>query len=275
MDAPYVANARLGTVLFSSEKSPLWYKVQYTVPDGTRTGWIASSTVSELSGADRRAVYQQIVEKNSDIGGDFMSSSSLAYFLKRVSGEMPADQGAELELKRAMAMRSALSKISRSDRNVSPYADFLRDHDSELVYNPASGEYLVSSTLFWNLAERMRRSSKGDEVAWTAARNPLSSDCSAALNCYLFNLRMTDGEYLSWYPSGMRSSDAVRNLSAMLEPMAGDLKDQALFKGPAEADAKAELASIVTELRTIVARSSSSEKDRVLGLLSKIGEAYK
>lgn len=272
LDAPYVANARLGTVLFASERNPLWYKVQYMAGGRMQTGWIASSTVQELTGADRSVTYQQIADRNYKPDSDFVSSAALVDFLSKVSSEIPADRAAELELKRALAMRTALSRIGRNDRNVSPYVDFLRDHDSEIVYNATSGEYLVSSTLFWNIADKYKGTAQGDEAAWNAARNPLSSDCNSALNCYLFNLRMTDGEYLSQYSSGARSNEAVRNLAVMLEPMVADMKEQRLFKAPQDADGKAELASLVTEIRTIVLRTNAPDKAAVLASLEKINE---
>lgn len=265
----------MGTVLSSSEKNPLWYKVQYTAGGRTQTGWIASTTVSEFSGADRAVVYQQIADRNVREDADFVSSAALVDFLGRAVNEVPQDQALDMQFKRAVALRSALSRIGPNDRNASPFADFLRDHESEIAYNAASGEYLVSSALLWNLADKFKDTPKGDETAWYAARNPLPSDCGGMLNCYVFNLRMTDGEYLGQYPNGARANEASRNLSMMLDSMVTDLKDQKLFKGPADADSKAELESLLTELRTIVSRTASPDRDNILRHLGKIGEAYK
>lgn len=275
LDAPYVANARLGTILSSSEKNPLWYKVQYTAGGSTQNGWIASTAVSEFTVADRAVVYQQIADRNSREDADFVSSAALVDFLGRAVGEVPREQALDMQFKRAVALRSALSRIGRDDRNVSPYADFLRDHESEIAYNAASGEYLVSSALLWNLADGYKQTPKGDEAAWYAARNPLPSDCGGMLNCYVFNLRMTDGEYLSQYPTGARANDASRNVSMMLGSMVADLRDQKLFKAPQDAESKAELQSLVAELRTIVLRTSAPERSSVLGSLDRIGELAK
>ena len=276
MEAPYVANARLGTTLFASERNSQWYRVQYSVNGKANTGWVEAARVSEVAGADRTAVYRQIVERNSGSDMDFTGAVAMYDFLTRVSAEMqPSDAAADLELKRIVALRSAVSGIDRQNRNVSPYADFMREHEADILFNDATGEFVVSSNLFWNLATKYRDYGAGDEIAWNAARNPLPGSCGQALSCYIFNLRMSDGEYLALYPNGRRADDAMKNLSMMLQPMIADLGEKRLFRITSDQESKDELNSLVAELKTIVNRSGAAEKATVLGQLGQISAAYR
>ena len=275
IEAPYVANAKLGTVLFASEGNPQWYRVQYSVNGKSSSGWIEATRVSEVSG-DRTSVYRRIADRNSGADMDFTGAVAMYDFLSRVNGEMqPSDEAAELDLKRVLALRQAVSGINRQNRNVSPYADFLREHESDILFNDVTGEFVVSSNLFWNLAEKYKAYPAGDDIAWNAARNPLPGDCGEALSCYIFNLRMSDGEYLAFFPNGRRSNDAVRNLSMMLQPMVSDLSEKRLFKVASDQESKDELTSLLAELKTIVNRSGAAEKSMVLGQLSQIASAYR
>lgn len=276
VEAPFVANARLGTVLFASEKNAQWYRVQYSVNGRSNTGWIEASKVAEMSGADRAAVYRRIVDRNPVSEADFTGAVAMYDFLSRVGGEMqPSTEAAELELKRVQALRRAVAGIGRQNRNVSPYADFLREHESDVLFNEATGDFLVSSNLFWNLAEKYRDYGAGDEMAWQAARNPLPGDCGQALSCYLFNLRMSDGEYLAFFPEGRRANEAMRNLSMTLQPMVSDLAEKRLFKVLDDRESRDEFNSLLAELKTIVGRSSAADKAPVIEQLGRIAAAYR
>jgi hypothetical protein len=275
-DAPYVANAKLGTVLFGAERDPQWHRVQYSVNGKTNTGWIQNTSVTELNGTNRAAVYRQIVGRNPEASLDFTGAVAMYDFLTRVGSEVPSpEDAAELELGRVVALRRAVSAIRREDRNFSPYVDFLRTHDGDVLFNDATGSFVVSSNLFWNVAEKFKGYPAGDDIAWTAARNPLPGSCGQSLSCALFNLRMTDGEYLAMHPNGRRAAEAAKNLSMMLQPIVADLGEKSLFKVATDQESKDELNSLVAELKTIVNRTSAGEKAAVVEQLGKISAAYK
>jgi len=273
--APFIANAKLGTTLQAVEKSSQWYRVEYVVGGRTATGWIAANTVSEMNGGDRTDIYRQITDRNYRADMEFNTSVELYDFLGRVSADMPkSEKAADVELKRIFALRTAASKINRQNRNSAPFSEFIRQRDGEIVFNEASGEYLVSSNLFWNLADKYRNTPSGDIIGWYGARNPLPSECGRLVNCHVFLARMTDGEYLSIFPNGRSSNDAMRNISFLLEPLVTDSEKRSIFMNPTDADGKTELKSLIMELRTIVSRSGNPEKQNVLKKLDRIEEAY-
>jgi len=273
--APFVANAKLGTSLTAVEKSAQWYKVEYMAGGRTATGWIAANTVAEVNGSDRTDVYRLITDRNYRADMDFNTSVELYDFLGRASTEMPvSEKAADIELKRIFALRAAASRINRQNRMSAPFSDFINQRNGEVLFNEATGEYLVSSNLFWNLADKYRNLPSGDIIGWYGARNPIPGECGRLVNCHIFLARMTDGEYLSIFPNGRSSNDAIRNISFMLEPLVTDLQNRNIFMSPADADGKVELESLIKELRTIVSRSGNPEKQNVLTKLDRIEKGY-
>lgn len=273
--APFVANAKLGTSLMAVERTPQWFKVEYVTGGRTTTGWIAANTVAEVNGSDRTNVYRLITDRNYRADMDFNTSVELYDFLGRASSEMPiSENAADVELKRIFALRAAASRINRQNRNAAPFSEFVNQRNGEIVFNEATGEYLVSSNLFWNLADKYRSLPSGDIIGWYGARNPIPGECGRLVNCHVFLTRMTDGEYLSIFPNGRSSNDAMRNISFMLEPLVTDLQTRTIFMSPTDAAGKSELESLIKELRTIVSRSSNPEKQNILSKLEKIEKGY-
>jgi hypothetical protein len=273
--APFVANAKLGTSLTAVEKSAQWYRVEYMAGGRMATGWIAANTVAEVNGSDRTDVYRLITDRNYRADMDFNTSVDLYDFLGKASVEMPvSEKAADIELKRIFALRAAASRINRQNRVSAPFSDFVNQRNGEILFNEVTGEYLVSSNLFWNLADKYRNLPSGDIIGWYGARNPIPGECGRLVNCHIFLARMTDGEYLSIFPNGRSANDAMRNISFMLEPLVTDLQSRNIFMSPTDADDKVELGSLIKELRTIVSRSGIPERQNVLAKLDRIEKGY-
>ncbi len=198
-----VSNVKLGTVLKVTEKNPAWYKVQYSDGGKNSTGWISANAVNDLNASGKTELYRQIVERNYKPQMDFQSASEFYEFLSSVNGELEvSDKSAEIELKRLLALRSALKTIPAERRETAPYRDFLKSREKEIVYNEPGGEWLVVSNEFWNLHSKYRQTSFSDTIAWEAANNTLPGECEGYVNCYLFDMRMRFGEYLNLHPNG-------------------------------------------------------------------------
>jgi hypothetical protein len=267
---------RLGTVLKVTEKNPAWYKVQYVSGGKSSVGWISANAVNDMNAANKEQIYRQIVERNYRAGMDFEPASELYEFLKNVNGELAvSDSSADLELKRLLALRSALKTISPENRNASPYREFLAAQDKEIVYNEPGGQWLVASNQFWNLHGKYQKSTVSDTIAWEAANNPLPGECEGYVNCYLFDMRMRFGEYLSRHPNGRHAGDALKSLTDYLEPMASDAKQKTIYNGPTDVTDRAEFNSLLAELRTIISRLSYVEKEKTLAQLRQIAEGYR
>jgi hypothetical protein len=275
-DAATVSSVKLGTVLKVTEKNPAWYKVQYSDGGKTSTGWISANAVNDLNAAGKNELYRQIVERNYKPQMDFASASEFYEFVEGVDGELDtSDKSAEIELKRLLALRSALKTIPADKRETAPYKDFLKTRQKEIVYNEPAGEWLVVSNEFWDLHNKYKKTGASDTIAWEAANNPLPGECEGYVNCYLFDMRMRFGEYLNLHPSGSRAPEALKNMTDYLSPIVADTQAKAVYNGPTDVTDRAEFNNLIAELRTIIARLQFVEKEKTLQQLRQIAEAYR
>jgi hypothetical protein len=157
----------------------------------------------------------------------------------------------------------------------SPYKTFLRAHDKEVVYSEPSGEWYVRSDLFWELHNKFTELPIAEEIAWEAAKNPIPGECEGYINCYLYLLRATDGEYLNFYPSGKYSKKALSNITNLLEPMIADLNAKTVYTPPSDISDRAEFNRFLTELRTIISKMPDVDKAKTLRQINQLGEGYK
>jgi len=275
-DAARVSNVRLGTVLKVTEKNPAWYKVQYSDGGKPATGWISANAVNDLNAAGKTEIYRQIVERNYKSQMDFQSAAEFYEFVGSVEKDLDAStNSAEIELKRLLALRSALKTIPVDRRETAPYKDFLKAQEKEIVFNEPRGEYLVVSNEFWDLHNKYKKFTVSDTIAWEAANNPLPGECEGYVNCYLFDMRMRFGEYLNLHPNGSRAGEALKNMTDYLSPIVADAQAKAVYNGPSDVTDRAEFNNLIAELRTIVARLPFVEKEKTLQQLRQIAEAYR
>jgi Bacterial SH3 domain len=274
--AATLTSARLGSVLKVTEKNPAWYKVQFLSGGKTSTGWVSANEVNDLNSSGKETIYRQIVERNYKPDMDFASASELYEFISGVDGEFSlSDASADIELKRLLALRAALRKISVDKKNSTPYSEFLKAHEKEVAYNEPAGEYVVPSQLFWDLQKKYQKAEIGDAIAWEGAQNPIPGECEGYVNCHLFYIRMTRGEYLRLYPAGKHAPEALKTLTSMLDPIVADLPHKSVYTGPSDVTDRADFNNLIAELRTIVSRLPSTEKEKPLQQLKQIAEAFR
>ncbi len=275
-NATTVSSVKLGTVLRVTEKNPAWYRVQYSQNGTTSTGWISANAVNDLNASGKTELYRQIVERNYKPQMDFESAAEFYEFLSNVGGELEiSDKSAEIELKRLLALRSALRTIPADKRETAPYSVFLKTREREIVYNEPAGEWLVVSNEFWSLHTKYRKSAVADTIAWEAANNPLPGECQGYVNCYLFDMRMRFAEYLNLHPNGTRAGEALKNMTVYFSPIVADAQQKTVYTGPTDVTDRAEFNNLIAELRTIVARLQFVEKEKTLQQLRTIAEAYR
>ena len=274
--APVLSNVKLGTVLRVAEKKSDWYKVQYLTGGQTATGWISAASVNSLNASGRTEIYRQIAERNYKPQMDFESAAEFYEFTSKAGGDSDgSEKSAEIELKRLLALRSALKTIPADRREIAPYKDFLKAQEKEIVFNEPAGEWLVVSNEFWNLHSKYKKLTVSDTIAWEAANNPLPGECEGYVNCYLFDMRMRFGEYLNLHPNGSRAAEALKNMTDYLSPIVSDASQKTVYNGPTDVTDRAEFNSLLAELRTIIARLPFVEKEKTLQQLRTIGEAYR
>jgi uncharacterized protein YgiM (DUF1202 family) len=264
---------KIGAVYTVLDQNTQWYKVQGT----DKAGWVSNTVSQRFSSSKRGETYQAIAAKYfKQQSMDFTTASQLYDFLTTAEKQVTnRRQLADLSFKRLLALQAALKKTPSGSAAREPYKSFLKGKDNEVVYSEPSAEYYVIPKLFWELHEKYKDMPIGEEIAWTAALNPHAGECEGYINCYLYLLRETHGEYLNFYPAGKYSRKALADISGYLEPIAADSREKSVYTGPTDISDRADFNKLLTELRTIISKVPYAEKAKPLGQIKQIGEAYR
>ncbi len=274
--AETLQTAKLGTIFPLLEQNAGWYKVALDKDDTEKTGWISKTVAQSFSSAKRAAIYRKIADKYLKNPTDFASTVQVYTFLGTAADDLktPA-QAAELEFKRLIALQSALKLIPVDKKEQNPYAEFLKTNEKETVYSEPSAQLLVVSRQFWELQDKYKTLPIGEEIAWRGAQNPLPGECEGYINCYLYLIRSTDAEYLNFYPNGRYSRQALKNITNLLEPIAADTKENAVYVAASDISDRADFNRFLTEIRAIVSKTTYIEKAKTLTLVKQIGDAQR
>ena len=278
LTASEVSRAKLGSVYKVVEKNTGWYKVQISNRGTTSAGWIPVTAATNLETGGNDEIYRQILTRNyKSEKMNFAEAVEVYEFLTRVQPEIKNETAAaDFGLKRLMALRAALDAIPFGQKDQKIYQDFLKAQDQNIVYSEPAGEYYVRAPIFWDLHSKYTNLPvAGEKIAWEATKNPLPGECEGYVNCYLFLLRMTDAEYLNFYPSGGHATEALTNIIKLLDPIAADVNSKTIYNGPSDVSDRAEFNSLITELRVIISRLPNTEKEKALQQLKKIAEGFK
>ena len=275
LNSPQLTVVKLGRTLPVYEKTATWYQVEYA---SGKIGWISKTLIKDFDSADRDAIYREIADKyvkNKSL--DLATASEVLEFLREAQALVKKDAlKAELGLKRLRVLGSTLKTIPFGKSEENPYKNFIKANEKEIVYSDPSGEWLVRSDLFWELHGRYVASAAiAEDIAWAAAQNPIPGECEGYVNCNLYQIRATDGEYLNFYPNGKYSKNALKNITDLLAVMVADVNDKQVFTPPSDISDRAEFNRFLTELRTIISKMPDVEKAKTLKQISQLGEGYK
>lgn len=269
LQAATLRNADIGTIFTVLENAAGWTRIKLP---GRESGWISRTIIEDFKGADREKIYRRIADKYLPRNLDFASAAQLFAFLTRAEKEV---NSADLSFKRLLALRLALGAIPFENIGDNPFKGFTENHKKEIVYSEPSGRWYVRSELFWELHGENKQLEMGEEIAWQAAKNPLPGECEGYVNCYLYLLRVTDGEYLNFYPGGKHSRQALKNITDLLEPLAADAPVKQIYNAATDISDRADFNRLLTELRSIISNLSYVEKQKALRQIDQIAEGYR
>lgn len=263
--------AEIGTVfnVISEEKD--WSKIEVSKD---KEGWISKTITENFTAATRIKTYNSIADKYlSKKDSDFKTLSEVFYFLKKAGDETG---NAELEFKRFQMLGNILKIVSSAKTNENPYKNFTDKNQDEVVYSEPSAEWYVNPTRLWELhAKHKNVKPLGEQIAWQAAQTMIAGECEGYINCYIYKMRITDGEYLNFYPNGKYSREALRNITNFLEPINQDSEQKAVYTGPTDISDRADFNKNLAELRTIISKTPYIEKQKTIAQINRIAEAFK
>lgn len=266
--------ADIGTVFNVIDEKNNWSNIELS---DDKDGWISNSITTKYDDSKRGKIYQDIAEKYLKRDKlDLKSAGELLKFLPKAADEARTYEiGGDLRLKRLFVLRAALDSIPFDKADKSPYKEFLKENEDEVVYSEPAGKWYVRSNAFWELHSRYAPHKVGDEIAWQASLNPIPGECEGYINCHIYLLRATAGEYLNFYPNGKHSKEALNNLTNFLEPLTADASVKQVYYAANDTSDRAEFNKLLTELRAVVAKLAHVEKAKTLAQIQTIAEGYR
>jgi SH3-like domain-containing protein len=262
--------ADIGTTFTVLEETGEWSKVKLA---DDKEGWISKTITENFSSANKTKIYNSIADKylaNKKL--DFITAANVFYFLKKAGGETDS---AEMEFKSYKMLEKVLQIIPAEKMNENPYKYFTEKYAGEIVYSEPAGQWYVNAKRLWELHAKNKNKPVGEDIAWQAAQTSLPGECEGYINCYVYTLRVTEGEYLNFYPAGKHSREALLNITNFLEPINQDAGQKTVYDGPYDISDRAELNKPLAELRTIVSKTPYVEKQKTINQINRIAEAFK
>ena len=269
-----MTSVKLGKLLPVAEKNAAWYRVEYAAG---KSGWISKTLVKDYEAERRDDIYREIADKYfKNQTPDFATAAEVCEFLATAHLLVRKDSlKADLNFRRLRLLSAALKAIPFGKGDNAPYKAFLKTNEKDVIYSDPSGEWYVRSDVYWELHNRFTALPVAEDIAWEAAQNPMPGECEGYVNCYLYHLRATDGEYLNFYPNGKYSKKALTNITNLLEPMIADLREKSVYTPPTDISDRAEFNRFLTELRTIISKMPDVDKAKTLQQINQLGEGYK
>lgn len=272
-----VQTLHIGTVLTLMEKNDNWYKVLFAGDQNAVSGWVLNTAVMDFSQSRRDEIYQSIVDRNfKNDAMDFTTAAELYDFLTVAQREITEEKLlADLSFKRLLTLQTALKTVPRDKSQENLYQNFFKNNEQEIVYSEPAAEWLVRLEKFWQLHNKYKHLPISEEIAWQAANSPIAGECVGYINCYLYKIRTTFGEYLNFYPSGNHSKEALKTVSDFLQPIAADVSDRKIYYAASDTSDRAEFNRLLTELRTIISKVPQLEKAKTIQQINQIAEGYR
>ena len=143
------------------------------------------------------------------------------------------------------------------------------------VISEPAGQWYVRSEKFWELHDRYKKHKVGEKIAWQAAGNPTPGECEGYINCHLYRLRVTHGEYLNFYPGGKHSEEALLDVYNMFQPIIADLPGKKIYYTASDISDRAEFNKMLADLRKIISKSPHLFKTKILRQIQQIAEGHR
>lgn len=247
-----------------------WYQV--IAPDG-KQGWVFGAFAAPFDTSTRADVYRKIASERLKVeSATFAEWSDFEKFLSKAITEIKQIAVlAELEFARLVATKRALESIPFDKQQEPVYQNWIKAREKSVVYSEPAGQWFVRADLFWDLQKKYSALAIAEQIAWTAANNPLPGECEGYIPCHLYAFNQTEGRYLKLYPRGPHVNEAVDNLAEQLEQFVNDIKTAT----PPDATDRGEAQTVLRELRTAVTKTAAQKKAVVLRQLDALEKYYR
>ena len=277
VSAEEIVRLKLGTVVNAvarsanqdsvAGKTDYWYRV--SLPNGD-TGWLFGGLLLDYTTGQRQQLVSQIIEARLKAENTDFADRQEIYNLAASSLTEVKDVStrAEFELLKTLALANSALAVPSEQTNKSPYREWLKAHNVEVVQNEFAGGYQLRSDVLWDLEKKYHNLPIADRIAWEASQAFPPSDCEGDEVCHAF---IEEGEirYLSLHPTGAHVTEALKNIADVLtDEVIKFANDKGGDKYAVEQ--RTELKKLLASLRLALAKTTAPEKNDVLIKLNQI-----
>ncbi|HMS08010.1 MAG TPA: hypothetical protein PKE66_00895 [Pyrinomonadaceae bacterium] len=182
---------------------------------------------------------------------------------------------AKAELKKLLDLRARLEQIPFNGEEREPHKSFIKRNDKKITYNEPAGRWIVRSEMFWELRDKYAGLKIADEIAWTAAQNPIAGECEGYMNCGVYLGQITAVKYLGYFPAGKHAEAALDELRSMFSSYADASQADTSYTPPEDAADRAELQRMLKEIDAVLEKVPAASAAEVRGYIKTIAERYK
>ncbi|WP_244241704.1 SH3 domain-containing protein [Leptospira jelokensis] len=231
--------------LFADEKSDVLRKLKFGEPvrfdkdslESPKEDWIPVKLEDGLSGFIKRSVVRSVPAKqylstlvfeaekmilSKQI--DFLAKQEIADTIFAISstGKFTGDEFIFLRAKAGFFLKKTVDLMN--EKGIKPDNDpntleFLKRHQTKLLYDYSSGKYYVDANYFWKLLESYPKTKHSDYAGYLATESIPVIDCGVDLRCRLEEIRKGKLRYLYLFPTGnyvaLYTKDVVKVLDSM------------------------------------------------------------
>lgn len=246
-------------------KTDYWYRVN--LPNGG-TGWLFGGLLLDYKPTQRHHLVRQIIEARLKAENTEFADRQETYNLAVSSISEDGSARAEFELLKLLSLANWAVTFPDNMKDKSPYREWLKAHEAEVVPNEFAGGYNLRSELLWNLEAKYHQLPIADRIAWEASQNQQPSDCEGDEVCHFFVIA-DEIKYVELHPTGSHVAEALKNLTKMLTD---EVIKSANEKGGDKyvVEQRTELRRKLASLRTAVAKTSVPEKNELIKKLERI-----
>ncbi|WP_425269854.1 SH3 domain-containing protein [Leptospira perdikensis] len=234
--------------LFADVKSDVLRKLKFGEPvsfdkdslESPKEDWIPVKLEDGLSGFIKRSIVRSVPPKqylptllfeaermilSKDV--DFLAKQEITDTIFQISGsgKFTGDDFIFLRAKAGFFLKKTVDLMNT--KGIKPDNDpatleFLKRHQTQLLYDYTSGKYYVDSNYFWKLLESYPKTKHSDYAGYLATESMPNVDCGADLRCRLEELRKGKLRYIYLFPTGNYINLYTKDLVSSLQSMTKD-----------------------------------------------------
>lgn len=231
--------------LFADQKSDVLRKLKFGEPvsfdreslESPKEDWIPVKLEDGLSGFIKRSVVRSvppkqylstllfeaermILSKNIDFAAKGEITDTI--FSISATGKFTGDDFIFIRAKAGFFLKKTIDLMN--EKGIKPDNDpgtleFLKRHQTKLLYDYSYGKYYVDSNYFWKLLEAYPKTKHSDYAGYLATESIPVLECGTDLKCRLEEMRKGKLRYIYLFPTGnyinLYTKDLVNNLQSM------------------------------------------------------------